>query len=176
MRAASERARAGSAAWCSACDSSATSTLASRSGSFSSSPRFQITLRTRRRVARPRARSSTTARPIDGNHARRPAAGFDRQVALAAAQDRRRATAAAGGPAPGPRPPSSGRARADAPWYPARRARRSSPCAAGALPPAARRRPVPRRSGRTPRSAHEGRARARPRRCQPSRQARPGSR
>ena len=32
-------------------------------------------------------------RPIDGNHARRPAAGFDRQIALAAARDRRRATA-----------------------------------------------------------------------------------
>ena len=33
------------AAWCSACDSSATSTLASSSGSRSSSPRFQVTLR-----------------------------------------------------------------------------------------------------------------------------------
>ena len=54
-------ARRDPAAWCSACDSSATSTLSSFTGSFSSSPRFQMTFETRRRRASPLARSSTTA-------------------------------------------------------------------------------------------------------------------
>ena len=53
-------ARAGSAAWCSACDSSATSTLASSRGTASRSPRFQTMLLTRRRRASARARFNTS--------------------------------------------------------------------------------------------------------------------
>ena len=59
MRAASAIARAGSLAWWRACESRATSTLASSIGSFSSSPFFQVTFDTRRRAASSFARSRT---------------------------------------------------------------------------------------------------------------------
>ena len=49
------------AAWCRACDSTATSTLASPSGTCSRSPRFHSTLVTRRRHARARACFSTAS-------------------------------------------------------------------------------------------------------------------
>ncbi len=86
MRAASATARAGSGAWCSACESSATSTAPSRIGSFSSSPRFQMTFETRRRRARPRARLQHDLGPVDRDDARRPPRRLHRQVAFAAAE------------------------------------------------------------------------------------------
>jgi hypothetical protein len=61
MRTASASAVAGWAAWCSACESSATSTLASFSGSFSISPRFHSTFLSRRLFAASRARSSAAS-------------------------------------------------------------------------------------------------------------------
>ena len=102
------------AAWCSACDSSATSTLASCSGSFSSSPRFQMTLRhapaPRQRLGARRARRRTDRRRSPAS----PSGRLDRQVAFAAAEvgdaQRRQQSARARAT----RPPSSGPARAAA--------------------------------------------------------------
>ena len=55
-------------------------------GSLSSSPRFHTTFDTRRRRASPFARSRTAVGPIDGNHPRRPARRFDRQITFPAAE------------------------------------------------------------------------------------------
>ena len=58
---ASASARSGTSAWCSAWDSSATSTVASSNGNCSISPRFHSTFDTLLRRATARARSSTRA-------------------------------------------------------------------------------------------------------------------
>ena len=154
IRAASATARAGSCAWCSACDSIATSTAASLIGSFSSSPRFQMTFDTRRRRASALRALEHDVRAIDRDHARRPARRFDRQVAFAAPEVGDLDAAAAAGRARATRPPSSGRARAAARRAcRGRRARRSSPSAAAALPAAAPRRRGPPGRPRTARTA-----------------------
>ena len=69
-------------------------------------------------------------RPIDRDDARRPAAGLDGQVAVAAAEIGDAQAAAAGARARGPTPPSCGPARAAARGRRCRRAARSSPCGA----------------------------------------------
>ena len=124
MRTASTSASSGSAAWCSACESSATSTEASRSGSRARSPFFHCDVghAPPRRPApwRARAPSSERSMPktVRAQRAASRASGSRRR-----SRCRPRRAAAAGGRARAPRPPSCGPARADA----RRRASRSSP-------------------------------------------------
>ena len=110
-----------------------------------------------------RARSRTDVGPIDGDHPRRPARRFDRQIAFAAAEIGDLRAAAAACRARATTRPSSAPARAAARRAcRRRRACRSSPSAAAALPAAApRRRARPDRSPprRTARSSAGHRAR-----------------
>ena len=96
------------------------------------------------RRASARARSSTTSDRSTAIDPRRPAGGFDGQVAFAAAEVGDASAAASADPARATTPPSSGRAPAGARrGCPGRRARRSSPSAAAAPPAAAPRPPAP---------------------------------
>jgi hypothetical protein len=89
MRTASASAFAGSAAWCSACDSSATSTLASFERQLLELAALPLDVR-HRPPLRGRAWRAFAASDglgaIDGDHALREPARFDRQVAFAAAE------------------------------------------------------------------------------------------
>ncbi len=85
-RAASATARAGSRRGAAPATAARRPRDASFIGSFSSSPFFQMTFDTRRRRASAWRASSTDLGSIDGDDARRPARGFDGQVAFAAAQ------------------------------------------------------------------------------------------
>ena len=149
MRAASATARAGSCAWWSACESSATSTAVVLDRQLLELAALPDDVRD---AAPPREAAGAFEHdlgPIDGDHPRRPARRLDRQIAFAAAEigdlERRQQHARA----PATRPPSSGPARAAARRAcRRRRACRSSPCAAAAPPAAA-----PRRRARPDRSA-----------------------
>ena len=95
------------------------------------------------RAASDRARFSTSGDRSTAMHASRPAAGFHRQVALAAAEIGDPSPAAAGARARAPTPPSSAPARAAARSCPDPHAPRSSLSGRAALPRAAHRRRAP---------------------------------
>ena len=115
--------------------------MRSSSGSFSSSPRFQVMLSACRRPASALARASTAGDAIDRGDVARPARGFDGEVALAAADvgdvERRQQMPERARPGR----PAAARHQLPAVARVGPGVRRSSRAAAAALPAAATRRP-----------------------------------
>ena len=143
------------AAWCSACDSIATSTARPSIGSFSSSPFFQITLETRRRAGQRPARASAPSADRSTAMTREAQRPPRSSGSLRRSRGRRPSAAAAAGRARATRPPSCGPARAGA-------RRRPGPACASKFSLRSRSTSCSRASSARPTSVDGGRARTAP--------------